>query len=186
MGFLCIVLFISFIPYLRFDKCETGWGHKSQKANHRFYRVQQMYFVSCCTKTEVDIHAPGRSSYRVWCKASEQKVVFPASAEEWSSMVLNWCSDQREREIWAEHPAAPSNTITSGMLGCCSCPSWLMTSPFDPPPHESWQAPGYSKRKHKYKKKCIASQEHADTSVHVYMCEYAYIQSCGKAQWVGF
>lgn len=73
-----------------------------------------------------------------------------------AATVLNWCSDQRG--IWAEGPAAPSNTTILGTPGCCSCLSWLTTSPFDPS-HEPWRAPRCSRRKHKYKK-CMRSQKH--------------------------
>ncbi len=139
-----------------------------------YITVRQIYFVSCCTKTALDINAPGLLSRRVWCKAREQKVVFPASAEEWSSTVLNWCSDQRG--IWAEGPAAPSNTVILGTPGCCSCLSWLTTSPFDPS-HEPWRVPRWSRRKHKNKVHAL-TKACGRTQDCVLVCwTYTYMQS---------
>lgn len=82
-----------------------------------------------------------------WCdvRAREQKVVFPASAEEWFLIgaLIREGSGLRDPQL----PATPSSREQPG---CCSCLSWLTTSPFDPS-HGSWQAPRRSRRKHKYK-----------------------------------
>lgn len=110
------------------------------------------------TKSELDRSPPGLFSHRLWCKAREQKVVYPASAEEWSSTALNWCSDQRG--IRAKEPAAPGNTVIQGMPRCCSRLSWLMTSPFDPS-RGSWQVPWWSRHKRKV---------HTFTKVRRYHC----------------
>lgn len=143
---LCLRFVMSYI-IMQFTKSKT-WAPSLEYIGYiqyTVYRVHHIYFLSCCTKTSDML-----LGYRLilWCKAREQKVVFLASAEEWSSTVLNWGSDQRG--IWAEGPVAPSNTIIPGTPGCCSCLSWLTTSSFDPS-HESWQVPRWSRHKHKSK-----------------------------------
>lgn len=139
------------------------------------YKKPSAANTSCSTTC---LNAPGPLSRRVWCKGREQKVVFPASAEEWSSTVLNWCSDQRV--LWTEEPAAPSNIVILGMPGCCSCLSWLMTSPFDPS-HESWQAPQQRRLKHKYKVQAH-TQKHEGAPNISYVG--IHICSCSLVWWV--
>lgn len=102
----------------------------SDDAIHPIWAVSSSQSVFCLLNRSLMLLGP--LFRREWSKAREQKVVFPVLAEDWSSSAPNWCSDQRG--LWAEEPAAPSNTVILGMPGCNSCPSWLMTSSFDPLP----------------------------------------------------
>lgn len=155
IGFcLRIALYISSIPWLRFVMSYimmTQFTKSKTRAPSREYKRVQCtkytLFPAVLNKPELDMLLGSRLI--VWCKAREQKVVFLASC--WgaeSTTVLNWRSDQSG--IWAEGPAAPSNASILGTPGCCTCLSWLTTSPFDPS-HEPWQVPRWSRRKHKHK-----------------------------------
>lgn len=94
------------ILYIESKSCPTFLFYSFFRC---FNLSQRNYFIFFClgkgrknvasvlsSKTKKDLNAPGLLSHRERCKATEQKVVYPAvAAEKRSGSPLNWCSDRR-------------------------------------------------------------------------------------------
>lgn len=68
-----IIVRISLLSDLSLSSHELWWCKQNMSP---FLTAHQLCFASYCTKTKLDINAPGLSCHTLWCKASEQKVVY--------------------------------------------------------------------------------------------------------------